>query len=138
MLVGAGGLLLELLLLEHWDSRWQWTPLVLLGVVLVLGAAVLGRATRPLLRAFRLVLALCVAAGALGVWFHLDENVAFEREMNPAIAGGPLLRKAAFGATPLLAPGALLHLGLVGLLFAFRHPALGRRDAAPAHHPPTP
>ena len=138
MLVGAGGLLLELLLLEHWDSRWQWTPLVLLGVVLVLGAAVLRRATRPLLRAFRVVLALCVAAGALGVWFHLDENLEFEREMNPAVTVGPLLREAALGATPLLAPGALLHLGLVGLLFAFRHPALGRRDAAPAHHPPTP
>jgi hypothetical protein len=30
------------------------------------------------------------------------------------------------GATPLLAPGIMLQLGLVGLLFTFRHPALAR------------
>lgn len=134
VLVGAGGLLLELLLLEHWDSRWQWTPLALLGIVLLLGASTVRRATRPLLRALRLVFALCVAAGALGVWLHMDENLAFEREMNPDVGGSAMLREAVLGATPLLAPGALLHLGLVGLLFAYRHPAL-RRPPADAHRP---
>ena len=35
-----------------------------------------------------------------------------------------LVWKALRGATPALAPGALAQLGLLGLLYTYRHPAL--------------
>jgi hypothetical protein len=130
VLVGAAGLLLELLLIEHWEPGWQLVPLVLLLLVLAVGGALLGRPRPALLRTFRVVLVLCAAAGLLGVWLHLDGNLEFEREMDAELAGGALLWEAARGATPLLAPGAMLQLGLVGLLFAYRHPALRRPPGA--------
>lgn len=129
--------MLELLLLEHWEPGWQLVPLVLLGAFALLGATVLRRATRGRVRGFRLAAALCIVAGAAGVWLHLDGNLEFEREMSPALDGRTLLWEAVRGATPLLAPGAMLQLGLVGLLVAFRHPAL-RRDDAAHPTPPTP
>ena len=130
--------MLELLLLEHWEPGWQLAPLVLLGALGGLGVALLRRAAAPgLVRGFRLVAALCVAAGALGAWLHLDGNLAFEREMNPALDGATLLWEAIRGATPLLAPGALLQLGLVGLLATYRHPALRRPTAAALRSPPS-
>lgn len=135
VLVGAAGLLLEMLLLEHWEPGWQLVPLALLALLLALGGAALLGATPGRLRALRVVLLLCLAAGLAGVWLHLDGNLEFEREMSPALAGWPLLWESIRGATPLLAPGALLQLGLVGLLYLHRHPAL-RRAAAVADRPP--
>ena len=67
VLFGAVGLVAELLLLEHWDDPWQWTPLVLLGLVLVLGGLLARRPTRGLLRAFRALMVLILIAGVLGV-----------------------------------------------------------------------
>jgi hypothetical protein len=69
---------------------------------------------------------LYVAAGVLGVYLHLRGNFEFERERDPSLGGSALLWEAMRGATPALAPGALAQLGLVGLAFAFRHPALRR------------
>jgi hypothetical protein len=46
--------------------------------------------------------------------------------MYPSLTGFELFREAISGATPTLAPGAMLHLGLLGLLYTFRHPALKR------------
>lgn len=105
--------------------------------MLALGLALLRRATSGLVRAFRIAGLLCIVAGALGVWFHLDGNVEFEREMSAELGGGALLWAAIRGATPLLAPGALLQLGLIGLLVVHRHPALRRSDGA-APSPPHP
>lgn len=135
--MSAAGLLLELLLLEHWDSPWQWVPLALLAATLALGVALLRAATPARVRGFRALSLLCIVGGALGVWMHLDGNVAFEREMSAELRGRALLWAAVRGATPLLAPGALLQVGLVALLFAHRHPALRRPgDAAPSSpHP---
>lgn len=122
--------MLELLLLEHWEPGWQLVPLVLLGALAALAAAVLLRASPARVRGFRFVAALCIVAGVLGMWLHLDGNLEFEREMSPTLGGAALLWEAVRGATPLLAPGAILQLGLVGLLVAFRHPALRRPDDA--------
>jgi len=135
VLVGAAGLLLELLLIEHWEPGWQLAPLVLLVAVFALAAAVLRRPTARLVRLFGLALVACAAAGLLGVWLHLAGNLEFEREMDPTLGGRALLWESVRGATPLLAPGAMLQLGLVGLLFAYRHPAL-RRPAADADRSP--
>jgi hypothetical protein len=126
VLVGAAGLLAELALLEHYDSAWQWAPLALLGVVLGIAGALAWRPTRGVLRCFRALMALCVVAGAVGVYLHYRGNVEFELEREPALGGLALLWAAVRGATPALAPGALAQLGLVGLAYAFRHPLLRR------------
>jgi hypothetical protein len=126
VLFGAVGLVLELLLLEHFESALQFIPLVLLGFVLV-SATVLAR--RPSVRAiqiFRVVMLLCVVAGVAGVFLHYRGNVEFELERQPLRHGLDLFWEAIRGATPALAPGALTQLGLLGLVYTFRHPALSR------------
>jgi hypothetical protein len=44
--------------------------------------------------------------------------------MSPDVTGWPLFWEAIRGATPALAPGAMVQLGLIGLAFTIRHPAL--------------
>ena len=68
-----------------------------------------------------------VLVGLLGVWFHLTGNREFELEMDPGASGPSLAWEALRGATPTLAPSAMIFLGLLGLMAAWRHPALRRR-----------
>lgn len=124
VLLSTVGLLAELALLEHFDSTAQWIPLALL--VIVLGATVaVGRRHGPrTLRVFRGVMALCVAAGGVGIYLHYRGNVEFEVERDGSLRGLQLFWEAIRGATPTLAPAALSQLGLLGLAYTYRHPAL--------------
>jgi len=114
-LLGTGA---ELLLLEHYEDAWQLVPLALIA----LGLLAMGwRAARPgaaSLRAFRAVMVLMVASGALGLFLHYRGNTEFELERDPALAGFGLFREAMTGATPALAPGAMMLFGLLGLASA--------------------
>jgi hypothetical protein len=130
--IGAAGLEVELLLLEHFDSALQWTPLVLLAVVLAAVLLVWRRPSPATVRFFQAVMALCVVAGAVGIVLHYRGNVEFELEHEP-LHGWKLFWEAIRGATPALAPGAMAQLGLLGLVYSYRHPAL-RRDS-PAQSP---
>lgn len=124
VILGAAGLLIELALLEHFDSMTQWIPLALLVVVLGAGLAVaLKRAPRAV-RFFQVIMALCVVTGAIGVYLHYRGNVEFELERDGSLQGLRLFWEAIRGATPSLAPGALSQLGLLGLAYTYRHPAL--------------
>ena len=125
VVLGTAGLLAELGLIEHWDDAWQWTPLALLAVGLALSVAVALRPGPRLLRVFRGLMALYLLAGVAGVLLHYRGNVEFERERDPSLRGLRLFWEAVRGATPALAPGALAQLGLLGLLYAHRHPATG-------------
>lgn len=124
---GAIGLLVELLLLEHFEDPWQWAPVVSLALTILASGVVALRPSRGALRAFQAVMVSCVVFGGIGVVLHLKGNVEFELESNPALRGWPLYWEALRGAVPALSPGALAQLGLLGLLYAYRHPA-----AAPA------
>jgi hypothetical protein len=46
--------------------------------------------------------------------------------MNPSAAGTDLIWESLTGAMPALAPGTMFQLGLVGLLYTYGHPGLGR------------
>jgi len=122
--VGVVGTIGELILLRHIDKPAQWIPLV----VLVAAVPILIRhASRPGVATVRTLQALMVtfiALGVLGVGLHYDGNVEFERELNPNERGWTFLRKTVAGATPVLAPGSMVLLGLVGLAHAYRHPSL--------------
>lgn len=125
---GAGGLGAELVLLEHTGSIRQWIPLASLGAGLAACAAVAFRPSPGTVRAFQVVMVVFVLAGLLGVYLHHGSNLEFEREIDPSARGLELFVRVIYGATPLLAPGALVQLGLLGLVYAFRHPALHRRQ----------
>ncbi len=133
VLLGTVGLLVELALLEHYASFWQAFPLGVLGLGLGTALVTAYRPGLTTLRVFRLTMGVLVVTGALGVWLHYDENAVFEREINPAITGTALIWKALRGATPILAPGAMVQLGLLGLILVHEHAALRRpvpREAA--------
>ena len=59
----------------------------------------------------------------IGVILHYRGNAEFELEMTPALGGLALMKAAILGATPLLAPGTMSLLGIIGLLYTWRHPA---------------
>ena len=124
--VGIIGMGVELLLIGHSESVQQQIPLVLLalgGVTLGVHAA----APRPVtVRALQAVMTLFVVSGAVGVWLHYRGNVEFELEMYPSMEGIELVQKTLTGATPVLAPGSMTLLGLIGLTcsYAYGHPSI--------------
>lgn len=126
VLVSAAGLGVELLLLDHFESAWQWTPLALLAGVLAVTIVVVRRPSRAVVRLFQAWMLLCVAAGIVGIYLHYRGNVEFELEREPLRRGFALVWEAVRGATPALAPAALAQLGLLGLACTFRHPALAQ------------
>ncbi len=115
--IGALGTGAELLLLGHTEDLWQWAPLVLMAASLVtLGWRVVARGARSL-RVFQGTMVLFVLSGGVGLWLHYHGNAEFELEMYPDLHGFELFRESVTGATPTLAPGAMLELGLLGLLY---------------------
>lgn len=131
LVVGILGMAAELLLLDHTEGWQQQLPLVLLAAGLL---ACMGHAVRPsagTVRLMQAMLVLFVVSGALGVLLHYKGNVEFELEMYPDMTGMELFRKTMTGATPVLAPGTMLLLGLVGLAYTYRHPRLISRGPVP-------
>jgi hypothetical protein len=124
VVVGSAGLTAELLLLEHFESAWQYSPLALLSLAMATGTIALLRPGHAVIRTFQAVMVLCIASGIVGIWLHYQGNVEWELERNPAMRGFTLFKEAIMGATPFLSPGAMIQLGLVGLAFAWRHPAV--------------
>jgi hypothetical protein len=58
-------------------------------------------------------------SGLLGLWFHYEGNLEFEREMDPDAAGWPLIKAVLTGATPSLAPGTMIWFGALALLIGW-------------------
>jgi hypothetical protein len=113
----------ELLLLEHTERAVQWAPLALIAAALLVLAWHAAAPSRASVRAFQAAMILFAAAGAVGATLHYRGNVEFEKEMHPDAGAWTLFRGAMMGATPALAPGTMVLLGSIGLLFAYRHPA---------------
>jgi hypothetical protein len=129
LIIGLGGTIVELLLLQHDEGFAQFIPLILIGMAF--GAIVWQTLDRgPVsLRAFQITMALFIVAGFLGMYLHFRANVAFQREVDPAIGGRDLLVKAVTAKTPpALAPGSMSQLGLIGLAYAYRYPVRRRDD----------
>ena len=125
-LVGILGVGAELLLLEHIEDLWQWVPLILMGVsLLVLGWCAVDRG-RVSMRVFQGMMILFVVSGFVGLWLHYQGNAEFELEMYPTMKGLELFWEALKGATPARAPGTMIQLGLLGWAYTYRHPALAK------------
>ena len=120
----------ELLLLEHTEDAWMWTPLVLMGssVVLMLVYGISKNAW--VIKLFRGLMLLFLISGFLGIWFHFKGNMEFEQEMYPSMKGWELFTETMQGATPALAPGTMIQLGLIGLIYTLKHPVLTQKTLA--------
>jgi hypothetical protein len=120
----------DLILLEHYEDSSMLIPLMLIAlslVVIVVHSVAGGAGTVRLLQG---VMVLLVAAGALGVYLHFQGNLEFQIEIDPSLSQWELFNKVIRAkAPPALAPGAMAQLGLLGLVYCYRHPAL-RRDTA--------
>ena len=125
--VGIAGTATELLLLEHYEGWQQLLPVVLLGLALPACAWIAVRPSAASVRMLQILMAVFLLSGALGVVFHYQGNVEFELEMYPTMAGAELFRATMTGATPVLAPGTLVLLGMVGFACTYRHPRLQSR-----------
>src|SRR5256714_7023564 len=124
--IGIGGLETELALLRHAESFSQWLPHVVLMIGLLSTIIVYLRPGVATVRAFQAVMLIFVMVGVLGLFLHYRGNVEFALERDPSLSGARLVWKALRGATPALAPGALSQLGLLGLIYSYRHPAVTR------------
>ena len=122
--IGVLGTIGELVLLRHIDEVAQWLPVVALTVALPIlfwhGASPGAASVRTL----RWLMVVFIVLGIAGVGFHYNGNREFERELHPDEHGWQFLRKTVAGATPVLAPGSLVLLGLIGLAHAYRHPSI--------------
>ena len=130
--IGIVGLIAELLLIEHFDETWQIVPLVVLGVALIGTIAIWRWPTVGTVRFFQATMIAFIIVGVLGLWRHYVGNVEWELERQASLRGIRLFWESMRGATPILAPGALAQLGLLGLVYTFRHPALSRDRPTPS------
>ncbi len=115
--VSTGGLLIELLLLGHYEDSWQWTPVILLGLALIVGLTKFSGEGRFIYDLFKVISLLLIMSGFLGVYLHFDGNKAFELEMYPDIKGWELFWKTITGATPSLSPATMTLVGFIGWIY---------------------
>jgi len=125
LLLGVIGISAELLLLKHTEDASQWIPLVLNDLTVVMCAMVVFRPSSGTVRLFQLVMLLMIISGAVGMYLHLRANMEFQLEMDATLSGWALLKKSVVAKSPpAMAPGAMMQLGLIGLAYTFKHPAL--------------
>ena len=134
-LLGTGA---ELVAFDHFEDVWQAIPI---GLILVALAVVFWNATAvspASVRAMQLLMGAFVAAGLLGIYLHYVGNLEFQLEMDPSQSRWALFTNVIQAkAPPSLAPGSMAQLGLLGLIWSYRHPAMARRPA-PTSSPATP
>jgi len=119
--LGLAGSGVELFLLEHYEDKAQLVPFAAIGATLLaLGWHLIAPGPRSR-RGLQFVLSLLLIAGLVGVVLHVRGNAEFQRELNPSLAGWPLWWKTLRAkAPPALAPGVLVQLALLGLVYAAR------------------
>ncbi len=126
-LLGGAALLLVELRFEHREvlgETWHaWIPLGYLAVLLVAGSAALARFHRGGRRVLVTLFALALVLGALGMWFHSDGHPvrALGQIADAWLAAPGSDAGVKVGSEPpVLAPGAFIGLGLLGLLSCLR------------------
>lgn len=120
LVLGLLGTVTELVLLSHYEQPVQLIPVALIVMAIaVLGWHVLGRDTASL-RALQIVMALFVLASFAGVVAHFIGSAEFQLDLEPDMGTWELVQKVLQAkAPPLLAPGMMMQLGLLGLAYAY-------------------
>lgn len=122
LVLGMTGTFAELILLVHYEDLKQLIPLGLIAFALLLLFLHLAVPRPWSLFVFQGTMVLFVIAGMLGVFLHYEGSKEFQLEMDPSLTGMNLFWKAAqTKAPPKLAPGLMVQLGLLDLVYAFTH-----------------
>ena len=121
---GMIGLEAELFLLGHIKPLLQLIPVLL--IALGLGAMAWHRISpnSRSMKLFQTTMALCIASGLIGIVVHLAFSASEATKKDKTLHGLTLFRVALTGVAPPFAPAAMIQIGLVGLAYSFRHPAL--------------
>ena len=115
----------ELIALGHYEDWKQFIPLTMIGVTLLAVVWHVTSGAAPSVRVLQIVFVLLIVTGATGIVLHYRSNVEFQLEVSPGLVGWELIKKALNAkAPPALAPGVMAQLGVLGLIYTFRHPAL--------------
>lgn len=120
-----GGASFELWLIEHTEDPLQIVPFVLCALGTLCAVAALISPRRATLLALRAVMLLVVLGTLLGIYLHVEGNLALQREVSPNAGVSKTLFAALGGGNPLLAPGILAVAAVLALAATYQHPALG-------------
>jgi len=120
LVLGLLGTVTELILLEHYEKPVQLVPLVLIALALVVIVWHVMKRDAGSRFAFVAVMTLFVLAGFAGFAAHFVGSAEFQLELDPAMSTWTLVEKVLRAkAPPLLAPGMMLQLGLLGLAYIY-------------------
>ena len=120
-----GGTLLELWFVEHTVEAIQWLAFVFAGIGLAAAVLALLRRQPSTVLITRVLMVIVIGGSFLGVYQHVSNNVAFEREIQPNAPTRQLIWKGVSGANPLLAPGILAIASLLSLAALYRYRVTG-------------
>ena len=124
LVLGLAGAGLELLLTGHYEDPWQQVPLVLVAASLAVIVWHLAGRSRASVLTLQAAMLLCMAAGVSASRLHFRGAAEFQLEIDPSLSRAALVRKVVrVKAPPLLAPGLMVQLGLLGLVYAHRRSA---------------
>ena len=115
------GTLLELSLVNHTESAIQWSAFVLAGIGLLVTLSVLARHGPVTVSLLRWCMFLVIVGSLFGIYQHVSNNIAFEREIQSNATWSHLMWKGLSGANPLLAPGTLAVAGLLSLVGTYKY-----------------
>ena len=121
------GTLVELIAVQHTQEPMQLVPFALCIVGLVAIATALARPQRKTLLALRMLMIPLALGSLLGVWEHVENNVAFYLEVHGAGTTAQLVAEALGGRNPLLAPGMLALAAVLAAAATYYHPVLTDR-----------
>lgn len=120
LVLGLLGTVTELVLLEHYEQPLQFVPLLLIVAAVAVLVWEVRRHDAASRRAVQIVMALFVLAGFVGFVAHFYGSAEYQLELNPEMSTWELIEKVLRAkAPPLLAPGMMLQLGLLGLAYVF-------------------
>jgi hypothetical protein len=131
-LIGTGT---ELVLLQHYEEPLQLVPLVCIALALLLVTwHGITQSTRSV-RALQAAMAVFIVAGGIGAGLHYRGGVEFQRDMDPSQTPWQVFKKVMRAkAPPVLASGIMVQLGLLGMIYAHRHPALDAEGGVPSSY----
>lgn len=116
---------IELALMHHDKDKDQIMPFVFLSLAAIGVVAAWFRPNARVLRGVRVLMVLVVLGSGIGMMEHLKANY------QDATRGGgsPNWIEDVFGGfAPLLAPGILAQVGLLGFAFTYKHPAFDLKE----------
>ena len=111
------GLVVELWLIEHYEDVLQFIPLLcvaLAGILLIADRYSNAAWIRKSFKGLLIINAICAV---VGVYLHFKANFEFEKEIYVNETTLNLLINSFSGALPVFAPGSLIILSLLGMLY---------------------